>query len=297
MEAGLEQKYNFYKPFRDFVWQFNTLDMSWGMLYEPFDRTFFAISGKHIFTHRNYFTWGLNWLMNPLLSHDYFEARVPGRYLIYPRNYQLGGFISSDYRKKLSIDANASYRIFLERNRTIFSFGFSPRWRASDKLFMVFSFADELKHDNVGYVAYRNDSLFFGVRDLKTITHTLSSSYIFNERMSLILRVRHYWSEANYTHYFMINEAGKLEEAYYNGNADVSFNAFTIDLTYTWQFLPGSELSLVWKNSIYTSGQELLNDYFSDVQTMFDSPASNSVSAKLIWYIDAGRWFQSHARH
>ncbi|HTL82823.1 MAG TPA: DUF5916 domain-containing protein [Bacteroidia bacterium] len=296
VEFGLQQKYNFYKPFRSFVWQFNTVDLAWDMLYSPFARTFFTITGQHIFTQRNYLTWGISWLANPIRSHDYYETRVPGRYLVYPRNYSLGGFISSDYRKKIALDAKMSYRIFLERNRTIFNYSIGPRFRISDKLFIVYSFADELKHDNVGYVNYRNDSLFFGVRNLKTVTHSVTSSYIFNNKMSLNLVVRHYWSEAHYTHYFLLNDAGKSEEAYYNGNADVSFNAFNIDLTYTWQFLPGSELSVVWKNAILSSGTVLRDDYISDAQYIFDSPASNSVSVKLIWYIDAGHLISSRTK-
>jgi len=110
--------------------------------------------------------------------------------------------------------------------------------------------------------------------------------------MGLSLRVRHYWSEVKYKSYFELNENGKVQDYNYTGNANLSFTAFNIDLIYTWQFLPGSELSVVWKNSIYSSTQQLFGSYLEDVNYIFDAPQINSLSLKLIWYIDAGRYLQ-----
>lgn len=292
IDYSVVQNYNVYKPFWRLVSMFNTVESSMGMLFEPRHRTFVTVSGKHFFTFRNFMTIGINWLTNPVKSYDYFEARVPGRFLIYPKNYELGASMSSDYRKKFALDASSSYRIFLERNRTIFKYAISPRVRVNNKLFFVYRWEAEEKKDNVGYVTYRNDSLFFGLRDIHTITSTFTLNYVFTNRMGLSTRVRHYWSQADYRSYFLLNENGKVEDAYYNGNSDVSFNAFNIDLIFTWQFLPGSELNIVWKNAILANSSVLQSGYTDDVQTVFDSPQSNSISAKLIWYIDAGRWFR-----
>ncbi len=292
IDYGLTQTYNIYKPFRNFASMFNTLDIDLGNLFIPRHYTFFTVSSKHIFTTRKWFTWGVNWQSNPFKSYDYFEARVKERFILYPKNIGGGGFISSDYRKKFALDAGINYRVFFERNRTIFSYNLAPRFRVNDKLFIVYKWEREKKVDNVGYVAYRNDSLFFGVRDLKTITNTLTLNYIFTNRMGLTMRVRHYWSQADYSSYFLLNENGKVTDAYYNQNADVSFNAFNIDMIYTWQFLPGSELSVVWKNAILTRDNIMRANYIEDSGYIFNAPQSNSFSVKLIWYIDAGRWIK-----
>jgi hypothetical protein len=291
-DYGVVQNYNFYKPFWRFAWVLNKLDVDLGYMFIPDHRTFFTISGQHIFTFRNWMTMGVNWLANPIKSYDFFEARVPGRFLIYPKNYQLSYFISTDYRKRLALDGTIAYRIFLERNRTIFSYNLAPRFRINDKLFIVYSWTQELKNDNVGFVTYRNDSLFFGIRNLNTITNMVTLNYIFTNKMGLTLRVRHYWAQADYTGYFLLNENGKVEDANYNGNSDLSFNAFNIDMIYTWQFLPGSELSFVWKNSVLTQDNLLRANYIEDSKYIFDAPQSNSFSVKLIWYIDAGHWFR-----
>jgi hypothetical protein len=296
IDIGLLQNYNIYKPFGRFLSFYNSLDLDLGMLFEPRHYTFFTVTGKHVFTFRNFLTCGVNWLTNPVRSYDFFEARVPGRYLIYPKNAQLSGFISSDYRKRFALDLSIAYRKFWERNRSIASYTVAPRWRVNDKLFFVYSWTQELKNDNVGYVAYRHDSLFFGVRNLNTITNLLTASYVFTNKMGLSLRVRHYWSQADYKSYFLLNENGKVENAYYNGNSDVSFNAFNVDMIFTWQFLPGSELSIAWKNAILTSDNLLRANYIEDSKYVFDAPQSNSFSAKLIWYIDAGHGLRHGSR-
>jgi hypothetical protein len=295
IDYGVAANYNIYKPFWNFTSMFNTLDFDLGNLFIPRHATFFTISGRHIFTTKKWFTFGINWLSNPIYSYDFFEARVKGRYIIYPKNALLGGFISSDYRKKFALDGGLSYRVFFERNRRIFSYNLAPRIRFTDKLFVVYKWEQELKTDNVGFVAYRNDSLFFGVRDLNTITNTLTLNYIFTNKMGLILRIRHYWSQADYKSYYLVNENGKTENAFYNGNADVSFNAFNIDMIYTWQFLPGSELSFVWKNAILTRDNLLRANYIEDSRDIFNAPQSNSFSLKLIWYIDAGALLHRHS--
>jgi hypothetical protein len=292
VDYGLSQSYNIYKPFRNFASMYNTIDIDLSNLFTPRHYTFFTISGKHVFTTRKWHTWGVNWLTNPVKAYDYFEARVKERFIIYPKNVSLSGWISSDYRKKFALDGGLGYRIFFERNRTILTYNIAPRVRVNDKLFIVYKWEQEKKTDNVGYVAYRNDSLFFGVRNLNTVTNTLTLNYIFTNRMGLTMRVRHYWSQADYTSYFLVNENGKVTDAYYDGNADVSFNAFNIDMIYTWQFLPGSELSVVWKNAILTRDNLLRANYIEDSRYIFNAPQSNSFSVKLIWYIDAGQWLR-----
>jgi hypothetical protein len=213
--------------------------------------------------------------------------------LLYPENYELGGFISTDYRKILALDVSASYRIFNERSRTIFRYSIGPRYRASDKLFIVYKWEHELKHDNIGYVYGANSPIIvFGLRDMNTVTSTLTTTYIFTPKMGLSLRVRHYWSEVSYKEYFSLQSNGTLEHYDYTGDANISFNAFNIDLIYTWVFQPGSELIVTYKNSILSSSNVLLGSYSEDLGHMFDGPENNSISVKLIWYLDAGKYFK-----
>jgi opacity protein-like surface antigen len=104
--------------------------------------------------------------------------------------------------------------------------------------------------------------------------------------MSLSLFVRHYWSQVRYKSYFAVNDAGKSATTNYTGNNNINFNAFNVDLAFTWQFTPGSEMSIVWKNAILTEGQKLLNNYFNDLDNTISSPQQNSFSIKVLYYLD-----------
>ena len=294
---GVTLGYNVFTPFRRVLWTINEVNTDVSYMYDVNWRTFFSVTGRHIFTFRNFMTIGVNWLANPVTANDFFETRTPQRYLIYPKNYELGGWMSSDYRKVLALDAGASYRIFLERNRTIFRYNIGPRYRASDNLFIVYKWEHELKNDNIGYVYGANSStIVFGLRNMNTVTSTLTTTYIFTPRMGLSLRVRHYWSEVSYKEYFALQSDGTLEHYDYTGNANISFNAFNVDMIYTWVFLPGSELIITYKNSILSSSNVLLGSYSEDISHMFDGPESNSISVKLIWYLDAGKYLKKKNR-
>lgn len=281
-----DQNYDIFKPFWRINRFHNDVGIDYFLLYNPRHYTFFNIDGKHIVTFRSFHTVGLNWLAQPVINYDYFETRVPGRYYLYPRNFEGGGFISSDYRRIFALDISGAYRWFAERNRTIVRYTISPRWRVNDRLMVILKNENEIKKDNVGYADLLGDSVIFGLRNINTVTNTLTLKYIFSGTMSLSFRARHYWSAADYNMYFLVEDNGELSVINYSGNKNINYNAFNIDMVYTWQFLPGSELSAVWKNAIYTSDPAIQPGYFDDVKYTFDAPQSNSFSIKLIWYVD-----------
>jgi hypothetical protein len=144
----------------------------------------------------------------------------------------------------------------------------------------------------------RNDSVFFGMRNVKTIASTLNSSYIFTNRMSLTLRARHYNSSAMYQKYFALTENGSLAEAAYDVKKDVNFNTFNVDMVFSWWFAPGSEVSLVWKNAIFSDGGEMASSYADNFNRTLQSPQSNNISLKVLYYLDAlmfkGRKQENH---
>ena len=49
--------------------------------------------------------------IEPVTTFDYFEPRVPdfSRYYNYPTSFNVGGFMSSDYRKKVALDMNLNF--------------------------------------------------------------------------------------------------------------------------------------------------------------------------------------------
>ena len=66
---------------------------------------------------------------------------------------------------------------------------------------------------------------------------------------------------------------------------DVSYNAFTIDMVFKWNFAPGSWIVGVWKNIIDVEGDPI-NNYFQNIDNMFGDDQINSFSLKVLYYLD-----------
>ncbi len=282
----LLQAYETYEPF----WVINSTSTEFNiihdMLYSP--RVFSLLTAGFAtdVNFKNYFSVGVNAFTMPLDNYDYFEPRQEGRYYTYGPNNNVGGFFSSDYRKKFALDGNFSYRWYSEMGRRSSFYNLSPRYRFSNRFTLVYSFMDSYNSNEPGWVEDSGTDIIFGIRDVHTIENGLDGSFIFNCDMSLKARLRHYWSKAEYSSFFALSEDGKPEACAYNFNNDIDFSAFNIDLIYTWQFLPGSEMSIAWKNSIYTISQELAKKYSESLQGTLASPQTNSFSIKLLYYLD-----------
>ena len=71
-------------------------------------------------------------------------------------------------------------------------------------------------------------------------------------------------------------------------NRDVNYNVnyFNIDMVYTWQFALGSFVNVVWKNSIGTFDRNVANGYFKNAGTTLDAPQLNSLSVRVIYFLD-----------
>ena len=95
-----------------------------------------------------------------------------------------------------------------------------------------------------------------------------------------------YKRQVEYFDFFELDDEGLLFESDYTGGHDQNFNAFNIDLVYTWEFSPASELSIVWKNAILNSSGVVSDAFFSNFSETIQSPQTNSISLKLLYYLD-----------
>lgn len=295
-QSNINLSYNIYEPF----WKVNNLYTNIGTGYsriiEPSAFWNYSIYGNAITTFTKHFlTTGLFFNAEPIKTYDHFEARIPGRFYLFPENFNFGNWISSDYRKKFALDLSYNYRSFNEPNRHNFNYSIEPRYRASNKLSFSHEFNSMSRFNDVGAaldsigLVLLNKRSVFGIRNVETRVNTLTSNYIFTNRMALSLRLRHYWSEAEYKNFKLLKNDGRLESSEYWGEHDISFNAFNVDIVFTWQFAPGSEINVVWKNAIaeYTYGLLVLdNNYFYNINDVINSPQTNSLSLKVLYFFD-----------
>ena len=234
--------------------------------------------------------WDFGFFFNvvPLGEDDYYEARQDGQvYKMSPAAYG-GTYCGSDRRKKLSFRAFVMYWASNSAyNENTFRGRISPTLRVNDKLRFTISVAPAIQNNNIGYVDEFADTIVFGRRNRKTITNTFTTDFTFNDKMSLSLRARHYWSSAAYKQFYNLNEDGTLSENdSYDENNDINFNTFNVDMVYTWRFAPGSDLLLVWKNSVYDFGDEVVDDYLDNLTNTFKAPQTNVFSIKVLYYLD-----------
>ena len=68
---------------------------------------------------------------------------------------------------------------------------------------------------------------------------------------------------------------------------NINYNAFTIDMLLRWVFQPGSELNLVWKNSIFTSDSAVNQRYWETLNNTLQNGPVNTLSLKVIYWLDS----------
>ena len=130
-------------------------------------------------------------------------------------------------------------------------------------------------------------SIIFGNRDVKNITNEINSQFSFNTKSTISLAFRHYWSPVVYdSNYFLLTDNGRLVDHPYSENHDLNYNIWNLDLNYSWEFAPGSQLIALYRNSIFNSDEFSRSDFNDNLNTLFKEPTFNTISLKFIYYLD-----------
>lgn len=239
-------------------------------------------------TFRSYFSFGMRADYRPFGYTDHYEPRVAGRYFTLPASSEFNAWISSDYRKAISFSSSI---YFHNRNGSGIYYALNPRFRLSDKLNFNHQVQLSYAWSEMGYFTRFNaDSIVFGERDKRTITNSLSGSFVFNNRSFITMNLRHYWSIVDYTgEFYLLNTDGNLATYDFSRDDDINFNTFNIDLIYSWNFAPGSFMNFMWKNSIYDRdvGSGITDDSFlANFFHTLGLPQTNNFSVKISYYLD-----------
>ncbi len=288
MATEINFAYNIYKPFGHFLKWFNSFDINQMTLYSKKAYIGTIARANSFTTLRNYLSINISSEFSLGEYNDFYEPRVDGRILKQPGYYNLGIYISPDYRKKFVLDVTGGIWQSYSDNRWGYWSGLMPIIRFSDHLNLNggINFGVDLR--DVGFVnkTDANDTIYFGRRDVRTLVNSLNVNYNFNANMALSLKARHYWRLVDYSEFYTLNKDGYLAGAPSYKSDDINSNFFNIDLVYTWRFAPGSELSFVWKNAIENSNADSQFNYFHDLNKLMDFDKQNSISISILYYID-----------
>jgi len=288
----LTLQYNIYEPFWKLLNWYNYFNAEYKTLYDGFKFTSFEVYAESNATNRKHLTYDLSANFSPVESHDYYEPRVEGWMFISPPYGNLSGFISTDYSKKFAIDISLAGYIAPQFTSCGYAVFIRPRYRITDRFFLIYSLNFEDIRNDVGYVdddtdSVGNTTIWFGRRDRRTVTNVLEANYMIRSNMSIDLRARHYWVTAPYYSFYTLLRDGTLRPSGYSGDPDINYNLFNIDLSYIWNFAPGSQVSVVWKNAINTMDNAIEKNFFHNLGNTLASPASNSFSIRVLYYLDA----------
>lgn len=291
--------YNIFKPFAVFNRMNTWFNINHKQLYAPRTFTQVRINAGAWFQFKNFYEAGGGFNVTPVAQYDYYEPREEGRYYKSESNFNIFLFGSSDSRKAFSINANGGFwsRSF---DKTLFLFSnIEPTYRINNKLNISYEISFERGDNAKGYVdkLYDQDDvleeIIFGNRTQQTVENVFSINYTFNNKMALTFRLRHYWSWAEYNQFYKLEENGTLGDTTFDGfNTDggsdynSNFNAFNIDMVYSWQIAPGSFVKVNWKDAIFSFTDIVNRKYGENLSSTIQAAHFNTLSVKLIYYID-----------
>jgi hypothetical protein len=236
--------------------------------------------------------------VNPFGEVNHFESRVFGKELYFNESYFLSYFISTDYSKRLALDVRASLKDFMFTPQYETNLFVSPRIRVSDRLDLIPETTVQNLQEDYGYVAVQDanyeGAIMIGVRDRLIVENIIRSQLVFTNRMGIDFRLRHYWQQVEYSDFQELIDEGVLRDSDYNPLNDeglsvhnTNYNAFTLDVNFRWIFIPGSELTIFYKNNIFQTKNRLEPSYFTTFETLFDQPQINSISLRVLVFLDA----------
>ncbi len=219
---------------------------------------------------------------------DFFEPRTEGRFWKRNGQFRSEGYFSSDFRKRLAFETSLQYRDRYGTNEYSYELGLGPRFRVNDKLEFAYGFTLEQSFNQPGYVDTLDDeTIIFGVRQNNQIENSFSSKYSFNDKSSVSMSFRHYWSTVAYQEqYYELGEDGYLSTHPYNENNDLNFNSWNLDLRYVWQFTRGSELVALYRNSIQSDDDRSFLSFGENLSELLEQPSGHLLSVKLIYFLD-----------
>ena len=237
---------------------------------------------------KNFWYTGFYFSSKPFKYYDYYDPRVEGAKYLH-NGYVFGGiYLNTDDRKPFALNINMGYGESPYPKDPYSEIEINPVFRVTDHLRLSHILFVNMDKGTFGYADVdENNDVIYGLRELHTVVNTFGIQYAFTSRMSLSMRARYYWSKVTfYPQLYKLKDDGTLQNSDFTGNYDENFNAFNIDMIYNWEFAPGSRLSIAWKNNIEQGDDYGRDNYFYNANKTFNTPQTNGISVKLIYYID-----------
>jgi len=225
---------------------------------------------------------------------NYDEPRKKDTFIFDPAEFEFQLKFNSDSRKKFKylFDLKHLYAVGedFNENKIENSYGFGAGLRANNKLNFEYRFSKSKNTDDIGYVFKDNGEVFFGNRNVKDIENNLSLNYNFDSYKSINLKLRQFWSTADYLNsFYLLKSDGTRELSNKNINdydPNTNFNLWNFDLGFNWEFAPGSKATLLYRNNLFNEDNMSGVSYYTSTKDLFEMPINHQVSLRINYFID-----------
>lgn len=282
--------YNQFTPTKNFLSYNYSLTLIPTYLYKPFAYSNFMTQARAFWFFKNFWDLSINVNWQPDWQRDYFDLRTPGRMIRKTPYWYVNASGSSDSRKRYFFRFNFGFAESPIPNDLYIMMVIGQRYRFNEHFSLDMETRRDIDNGQFGY-AYRdtNGEPIAGRRKVINFTTLVNGIYNFTPRMNLTLRGRHYWSKVNYVNFFDVTADGWLIQRPFETGRDQNFNAFNLDMFYTWDFKYGSRLIVGWKNWLGSdfpiSGVSHKN-YVDNLKQVFQQPHGNEITLRLIYFLD-----------
>ena len=233
----------------------------------------------------NYFEAKLT--INPLDRFDFYEPREAGKYVYKPKS--ISGYLDyeSDKTKNFSFYIDGTVEKFDEENRIIYAFSPYTKYRFNDKFSLNYTFIYTRMVNDRGWVAFDNSDIIFGERNREIVQNDFEGKYSITNKMTLNLTARYYWSYSKNHEFFTLQDDGYLiSNPSYSLNKDRNFNSWNFDLSYSWWFAPGSELSVLYRNYAQVKTNVVDQNLSSNFSSVLNNNLTSIFSISVRYFID-----------
>ncbi len=291
---GADISYRIFEPQGNLNWYRINAWVNYRRLADPSVYTNVNLGARYRANSKNLNFYGFVINAEPGKQYDYFESR-DGRPFVYENFARIGTWYSTNYNKKFAIDTELNLGTLFEEGRDFLflELEVEPRFRISDNLLLAYSFEYESFTGDRGYATEVDDQPIFGERDRQIIENSLSGNYTFNPFHSLALTFRHYWDTVDYDYeLFTLLDNGRLttDSGYTVDNVsdspNINFSTWNIDLSYSWQFAPGSFLTALYRNQIFNQDINAQDNFSRSLDLLFDQSSQHTFSLRLQYFID-----------
>lgn len=186
---------------------------------------------------------------SPFKTYDFYEPREYGRYVFLPQKVFAAVNFTSNDNNPFTIILQPALTKFNEKNRNVYGLYISPKYRFNDKLSLAYAMEYTNMTNDRGWVDFDDAGIVFTDRNREILQNDLTGKYSVNNKMTINLTARYYWSYSKNHEFFTLQDSGFLTpNTTYSLNKDRNFNSWNFDLSYSWWFAPGSEISILYRS-------------------------------------------------